>query len=153
MPEMTNLPSAIGKVAAALLVAVGAAASTDTVAQANSEGHEVVYTVTAGAELYSQIFFMAKQPPNVTAYADDTASYLYSVRPKINADKSWTYTTTLANPDQWATVSAYNHFSEREQPADVPGVLADFHCQITIDGQVVLSMQGDRDVECTLRKW
>jgi hypothetical protein len=153
VPEMTTMPRWIGKVAASLLAAVAAITSTDAKVAASSDGHQITYTVEAEADLYAQILFMAKQPPNLTAYADNAAGYLYSVRPKINRYKSWTYTTTLSDPDQWATVSAFNHFSEREQPPDVPGVLADFHCQIAIDGHVVLSMRGDRDVECTLRQW
>ncbi|MCV7406379.1 hypothetical protein [Mycobacterium marseillense] len=150
---MTNLPGAIGKGAATLLVCAAVVTSTNPTAKANADGHQITYTVTAEAELYAQIFFMAKQPASITAYADNAAGYLYSVRPKINRYKSWTYTTTLADPDQWATVSAFNHYSEREWPADVPGVLANFHCQIGIDGHVVVSLQGDRAVECTLRQW
>lgn len=149
----TNLLRSAVKAAAALLVCAAIVAFTIPTAKANTDGHQITYTVTAEAELYAQIFFMAKQPPSITAYADNAAGYLYSVRPKINRYKSWTYTTTLNDPDQWATVSAFNHYSEREWPADVPGVLANFHCQIDVDGHMVVSLQGDRAVECTLRQW
>jgi hypothetical protein len=96
---------------------------------------------------------MATEPSSITAYADNTAKYLYAARPKVNSDAPWTYTTTLTNPNQWARVSAYNHFAEINAPSDVPGVNAGFHCEIVVDGQVVVSQQGDRYVECTTRRW
>lgn len=138
-------------VAAALIVAAAAVTLTDGTSSANPGGHQVTYRVTAANPLVAQILFMAVEPQDTTDYSDNPAKYLYAVRPKVNADKPWSYTTTLANPNQWATVDAFNHFAEKDQPSYAPGVNAGFHCSITIDGQVVVSQQGDRSVECSTR--
>jgi hypothetical protein len=141
------------KVAATLIVAAAGVALTHGTSNASPSGHQVTYTVTAANALFAHVYYMATEPPSMTAYADNTAKYLWSTRPRVNSDAPWSYTTTLADPSQWATVSAYNHFAETDQPPDAPGVDAKFHCQIVIDGQVVVSHQGDRSVECTMRQW
>jgi hypothetical protein len=148
---MTNMRQTTTKVAAALILAAAGVALPHGTSSADPGGHQVTYTVTAANALVAHIMFMALEPENTTAYADNPAKYLYAIRPKVNPDAPWSYTTTLANPNEWATVQAYNHFAEKDQPPNTPGINAGFHCAITIDGQVVVSRQGDRDVECSTR--
>ena len=140
------------RVAAALLVAAAGVALTHGSSSAGPGGHQVTYTITATKWVVAEVWYMAAEPPNITAYADDQAKYMYSLHPKLNEGVPWSTTTTLANPNQWATVSAHNHYG-MQQPVENPGVNAGFHCELAIDGHVVLSKQGDRDVECTLRHW
>lgn len=115
--------------------------------------HEVTYSVSSPIETIPMLYFMAKQPPSVTAYADNTPAFLYAIRPKLNPDMVWSTTVSMPNPDQWATVSAFNSFAEVNTPEDNPGVSANFRCDIAVDGRIVVSKQGEYRVECTLRDW
>jgi hypothetical protein len=162
VPDMTNMRLTTCRVAAALIVIAAGVGITHGTSSANPGGHQVTYTVTTVSELVAQIYYMATEPPDMSAYADNTPKYLWASRPKVNPDAPWSYTTTLANPNQWATVSAFNHYAEADQPSDrgqvpperyLPGINAGFHCEIVIDGQVVVSKQGDHDVECSTRPW
>jgi hypothetical protein len=150
---MTDMWQTTSKVGAVLIVVAAGLPLTHGISSANPGSHRVTYTVTATSELYAQIFYMATEPPSMTAYADNTPKYLFAARPKVNSDAPWSYTTTLANPNQWADVSAYNHFAEINEPSATPGINAGFHCEIVVDGQVVVSQQGDRYVECSTQHW
>jgi hypothetical protein len=148
---MTHMRQTATKVAAVLILAAAGVVLSHGTSNASPGGHQVTYTVTAANPLVAHIMFMALEPENTTAYADNPAKYLYAIRPKVNPDAPWSYTTTLADPNEWATVQAYNHFAEKDQPPGQPGVNAGFHCSIAIDGQVVVSRQGDYNVECSTR--
>lgn len=153
VPDMTKVRQVANTTAAVLSFMAAGFTLAPVASRADGGGHKVTYTVTATRELFAQITYMATEPPSMAAYADTTPKYMFTARSKMNSDAPWSYTATLANPEQWAMVSAYNHFSERSAPSDVPGVNAGFHCEIAIDGQVVVSQRGDYYVECVTRRW
>ena len=74
-------------------------------------GHQVTYTITSKIEQYTEIGFIANQPANETDYADNSQKYLFLVRPKVNPDAPWSYTTTLANPERWAWLGAGDFYA------------------------------------------
>ena len=53
-------------------------------------------------------------------------------RTQVGPGAPWTYTATLADPTQWAFVSASGGLQ----------VNPEFHCEIAVDGQVIASEQG-----------
>ena len=143
-------------VAAVLIVVaagIGLARLTIGTSSAGSVGHQVTYTITSEIEQYTEIAFMAHQPANEMDYADHSQKYLFMVRPKVNPDAPWSYTTTLANPDRWAWLSAgdWYSFSDIYIPPEVRGINHGYHCEIAIDGHVVVSNQGRLQVGCGIK--
>lgn len=127
--------------AALVLVAVGVAASTAT---ASAEGHQVTYTVTTTSDLNADIQYIAADPPSQAAYNADSAQYLTTIRrTPIAGGQPLVYTVTLTNPNQWALITASGGL--RINP--------EFHCEIAVDGQVVVSQQGGSGVTCSTRPW
>jgi hypothetical protein len=135
---------------AALIVATVCVELAKWTSSAGPAGHQVTYRITSKIEQYADIAFMANQPANVTDYADHSQKYLYTVRPKVNPDAPWSYTTTLANPDRWAWLSAgdWYAFQDVVLPPDVKAIDHGYHCEIEIDGHVVVSNQGRLQVGC-----
>lgn len=148
MAQMTRQVASV--VAATLIVAtVGVELAKET-SSASPVGHQVTYTITSQIEQYADIVFMAKQPANETDYADHAQRYLYALRPKVNPDAPWSYTTTLANPERWAWLSVgdFYLFNDVYVPAEVAAIDHGYHCEIAIDGHVVVSNRGRLEVGC-----
>jgi hypothetical protein len=63
----------------------------------------------------------------------------------VGPDAPWVFETTLADP-QWAifTVSSTTHGG---QAAPNP------HCEIAVDGQVVVQQDGPYNLQCKLSQW
>jgi hypothetical protein len=140
---MTSMRKATTRVAAALImVAAGVAVGPGT-ASADPEGRQVTYTVTTTSDLTANIQYIETDPPSKAAYEADSSRYLKQVRTPITGGQPLAYTTTLANPDQWALVAASGGL--RINP--------EFHCEIAVDGQVVVSQQGGSGVTCSTRPW
>src|SRR5699024_8633151 len=128
----------------ALTVATAGVAVTHGTSNADSEGHEVTYTVTATSELSVDVQYIQTDPPSKAAYNADADKYLATSRPTpISPGTPLVYTATLADPDQWALVTASGGL--RINP--------ELHCEIAVDGQVVASQQGGSGVTCSTRPW
>jgi hypothetical protein len=56
----------------------------------------------------------------------------------------WTLDVMLANPDQWAMVTATSLDSPQTP---------NFHCVLAVDGQVVATHQGPKGALCSIRHW
>ncbi|BBZ23391.1 hypothetical protein MHIB_18090 [Mycolicibacter hiberniae] len=106
-------------------------------------GHEVTYTITATSDLTGNISYIKTDPPSMAAYNANSAEYLETVRVPIAGGEPVVYTTTLADPAQWALVTASGGL--RINP--------EFHCEIAVDGEVVVSQQGGSGVSCATRPW
>jgi hypothetical protein len=140
--------------ASALIVAVSSVGLTCGASNADPAGHQVTYTVTALLNQHTGVFFMANQPPSESAYADNDQLYLFSMRPIVNPDKPWSYTTKLANPERWAfiRVGDWYSFQDAYLPPDVAELdrQRGYTCQIAVDGRVVATGHGQSNgqAEC-----
>ena len=121
-----------------LLVSTGRAHADDPVM------HHVKYTVTAQNPIYADIYYIDQEPVIFSDYSHNP--YLFT--PHINADvapgKVWSFEWNLTKPDVWAMVSA----STGTEPG-TPGL----HCELSVDGAVVVSKDGPKGVLCSLRNW
>lgn len=103
--------------------------------------HQVTYTVTTTSDLTANIYYVTADPPSQAAVNDP--KYMPMDRTTVGPGSPWTLHTTLNDPTRWAFVSASGGL--RVNP--------EFHCEITVDGQVVQSQQGGSGVQCALRPW
>lgn len=108
-----------------------------------TDGHEVTYTITATSDLTGNVSYIKTDPPSMAAYNANSSEYLETVRVPIGGGQPLVYTATLADPGQWALVTASGGL--RINP--------EFHCEIAVDGEVVVSQQGGSGVTCATRAW
>jgi hypothetical protein len=142
---MTSLRKAVTRtgVALAMAMAVAGVAVSYATSAAEPEAHQVTYTVTTTSDLTANIQYIETDPPSQSAYDTDSATYLKQVRTPITGGAPLVYTATLTDPKQWALVTASGGL--RINP--------EFHCEIAVDGQVVVSQQGGSGVKCSTRPW
>lgn len=133
----------MSKVSAVLLATATGLLVGSPVASADPPVHQVTYTVTTTSDLTANIQYIQSDPPSQAAYNADSARYLNSVHTGITGGQPLVYTTTLADPGQWALVTASGGL--RTNP--------EFHCEIAVDGQVVVSQNGGSGVTCSTRAW
>jgi hypothetical protein len=135
------MPKTTTRLGAVLMVAgAGVAVSQAT---SNAEVHQVTYTVTTTSDLTANVQYIDTEPPSQSAYDAESSKYLKTVRTPITGGEPLVYATTLADPDQWALVAASGGL--RVNP--------EFHCEIAVDVQVVVSQQGGSGVTCSTRAW
>ncbi len=135
--------NAIVKAGAAVVLATAGMAVNQATSIADPPAHQVTYTVSTTSDLTANIQYIQTDPPSQAAYNADASKYLNSVHTAIAGGQPLTYTATLANPNQWALVTASGGL--RVNP--------EFHCEITVDGQVVVSQNGGSGVTCSTRAW
>lgn len=125
MTSVRTVPSAV-----ALVTFAGAALSgvIPAIARADPVGHQVTYTVTTTSDLMANIRYMSADPPSMAAFNADSSKYMITLHTPIAGGQPLVYTATLANPSQWAIVTASGGL--RVNP--------EFHCEIVVDGQVVV---------------
>lgn len=111
--------------------------------KSSAGGHEVTYTITATSDLTGNISYIKTDPPSMAAYNANSSEYLETVRVPIAGGQPLVYTATLADPGQWALITASGGL--RINP--------EFHCEIAVDGDVVVSQQGGSGVTCSTRPW
>jgi hypothetical protein len=106
--------------------------------------HHVKYTVSVQNSLSADIYYRDTDPPTWADYSHDP--YLFS--PKVEADigpeRPWVLEAWLADPGQWAMVTATTVSS---------GQASMFHCDLAIDGVVVDSNEGPKGALCSVRHW
>ena len=136
----TRVGAAVG---AAVMVAAAGIAVSHGISGAEPGPHKVTYTVTTGSELNAQIYYLATEPPSQSAFDADSSQFLTNVKVNVNPAAPWVFETTLNDPNQWAIVSASGVL--RTNPA--------FHCEIAVDGVVVVTQDGGSGVQCALRPW
>jgi hypothetical protein len=106
--------------------------------------HHVKYTVSAANPIYADIYYLDQEPPKFSDYSHNPYQFVPNVRADIAPGKPWSYELDLSNPDVWALVTA--------STGTEPGTPS-FHCDLTVDGQVVVSKDGPKGVLCSLRSW
>jgi hypothetical protein len=114
-------------------------------ASAEPAGHQVRYTLTSAGPGSFDLFYLTAQPPSKAAYNADAYSYVKRETVNVEPDTPWTFETTLADP-QWAifTISSTTHGG---QAAPNP------HCEIAVDGQVVVQQDAPYNLQCQLGQW
>ncbi len=133
----------IVKAGAALMLAATGVAVNQATSIADPSAHQVSYTVSTTSDLTANIQYIQTDPPSQAAYNTDSSKYLTSVHTPIIGGQPLVYTTTLTDPNQWALVTASGGL--RVNP--------EFHCEIAVDGQVVVSQNGGSGVTCSTRSW
>jgi hypothetical protein len=133
------------RVGAALAVAAAGIALSHGTSSAEPAGHQVRYTLTAAGAADFDLFYLTTQPPNKEAYNAD--AYAFVKREKVNLAPGvpWVFETTLADP-QWAilTASSTTHGGQAAPNA---------HCEIAVDGQVVVQQDAPYNLQCKLSQW
>jgi hypothetical protein len=134
--------------AAFLLAAASVAVSQGT---ANAEppappappAPNVKYTLTSGTGVSFNVNYLTAQPPSKEAYNDDP--YAFLKKEEVSTAQPWVFETRLDDP-QWATIdaSAAAHGGQ-----GVPNA----HCEIAVDGQVVVTGDGPYTARCQLGNW
>lgn len=111
---------------------------------AESGLHHVEYTVSAQIPVSADIYYRDSEPKTWADYSHDP--YIFS--PKVEADvgpqTTWVLEVQLADPRQWAMVTATSGLSSL-QPQ--------FHCELAVDGVIVDSSDGPKGALCSLRQW
>jgi hypothetical protein len=132
-----------GRVGAALMAAAAAVMVPHGTSSAASGAHQVSYRVTTTSGLMANIYYMATEPPSKDVYGANSSPYLVTVRTEIGPGTPWAFQTTMNDPNQWAIVTASGGL--RVNP--------EFHCEITVDGQVLVSQNGGSGVQCLTHPW
>jgi hypothetical protein len=152
---MTNVRKVTNAVAAATFAAVlGCAGAAGVVVKpatshADPAGHQVTYTITATGDLTGNVRYINSDPPSQDAFNANSSQFMNTVQTAFTAGQPLVYTTTLANPNQWAYVAASGgcHWPNcGSGPAEL-------HCEIAVDGQVVVAQNATTGVTCSTRPW
>ncbi len=118
--------------------------STHAIAGADPDVHQVQYTITTGMDTSVSLNYLAAEPASRAALDADPNAYLRNERVSIAPGAPWVFETTLKDTS-WAYVNAGGaaHYNGSPNP----------HCEIAVDGQVVVQQDGESGVQCTLRAW
>ena len=81
-------------------------AVTPATSYADPPGHQVTYTVTTPDNLTATVQYMNTDPPSQAAFNANSSQYMNTVQAPFSGGQPLVYTTTLANPNQWAFVTA-----------------------------------------------
>lgn len=144
---MTNVRTVLSGVAVAALAAGVALAAVPGTSYADPAGHQVTYTVTSPNNLTATVNYVNSDPPSQAAYTADPSKFMTSVQAPLSGGAPVTYTATLANPTQWARITA----SGMLHWPDSGNGPASFHCEIAVDGQVVAQQDATTTVTCATR--
>jgi hypothetical protein len=106
--------------------------------------HHVKYTLTAQNPIYANIYYIDQEPTTFADYSHDPYRFTPNVQADIAPNKPWSFELNLAKPEYWAMV-VVNTGSEPGTPQ--------FHCDLSVDGAVVVSKDGPRGVLCSIRNW
>lgn len=145
---MTNVRKMTGTLLASACVATLAAATelatTSATSHADPAGHQVTYTVTSPNNVTANISYVSSDPPSQAAFNADPSKFSTSLQVPLSSGAPVTYTATLANPNQTASISA-NGMLHWPDSGNGP---AQFHCEIVVDGQVVAHQDATTTVTC-----
>ena len=147
---MTNVHKRAGAVAAGILGAACVTVTAPAFSHADPVGHQVTYTVTSTGNLTGNVRYMNGDPPSQAAFDANSSQYMTTVSAAFTADQPLVYTATLANPNQWAIVSASGGC---RWPDCGSGNSPELHCAIAVDGQVVVTQHATTGVTCSTRPW
>ncbi|MGH3970142.1 MAG: hypothetical protein ACRDTV_18995 [Mycobacterium sp.] len=106
--------------------------------------HRVKYAVSATNPIHADIYYLDNEPPHFAAWSHNPYEWSPNIKADVGPGKPWVFELMLADPDQYAWVSASSGLS-----AAAP----QFHCDLSVDGVVVVSKDGPRGVLCSIRHW
>jgi hypothetical protein len=106
--------------------------------------HHVKYTLTAQNPIYAEIYYLDHEPAVWADWSHNPYEFLPNIEFDLGPTAAWTYELDLRKPEEWAMVIA-NTGPEPGSP--------NFHCEITVDGAVVVSKDGAKGVLCSIRRW
>ena len=144
---MTNVRTVASAIAGLAVVASVVAPATS---HADPAGHQVTYTITSTGNLTGNVRYMNSDPPSQQAFNANSSQYLNTVQTAFTPDQPLVYTATLTNPNQWAFVAASGGC---KWPDCSSGAVAELHCEIAVDGQVVVTQNATTGVTCSTRPW
>jgi hypothetical protein len=132
-------------VGAAFMLAAASVVVSQATASAQPAGHLVRYTlVSAGAADYN-LNYLTAQPPSKDAYNADAYAYLKKEQVNLAPGVPWVFETTLEDP-QWGIITASTGVHAMQGSPNP-------HCEIAIDGQVVVQNDGPYTAHCQLSQW
>jgi hypothetical protein len=107
--------------------------------------HHVQYTVFSETPFANaEIYYRDVDPPNFADYSHNPYVFSPNVEANVGPNQMWTMDVMLANPNQWAMVTATS-LDSPQRP--------NFHCVLAVDGQVAVTNQGPKGALCSLRNW
>jgi hypothetical protein len=147
--DMISVRKVTIMVAVATFAAAAGAAVRPAASYADPPGHQVTYTITTTGDLTGNVRYMNSDPPSQAAFDANSSQYMNTVQTAFTAGQPLVYTTTLANPNQWAIVVASGGCHWPNCGAGP----AELHCEIAVDGQVVVTQNATTGVTCSTRPW
>ena len=150
MRNLRKVATCVGVATLAAAFGVGAAAVGPSTATADPSGHQVTYTITTTGNLTGNVRYMYSDPPSQAGYDANSSQYMNTVSATFTGGQPLVYTATLAHPNQWAIVTASGgcHW-----PDCGSGSTPELHCEIAVDGQVVVTQNATTGVTCSTRPW
>lgn len=118
--------------------------STHAIATAEPPGHQVRYTITTGQEATLSLNYLIAAPESQAALNANSSAYLRNERITVAPGAPWVYETTL-NDTSWAYVMAGGAARYNGTPNP--------HCEIAVDGNVVVQQDGETAATCALKAW
>lgn len=106
--------------------------------------HNVKYTVFAEQPFNVAIYYRDTDPPNWADYSHNPYVFSPKVEAHVGPDQQWVLDVMLANPNEWAMVTATSGPSP-----DKPNI----HCVLAVDGVVVSTDAGPKGALCSIRNW
>ena len=128
-----------------MLATAAGAVLTPATSYADPAGHQVTYTVTSPNNLTATVNYVSSDPPSQAAYDADPSKFMTNLQAPLSGGQPVVYTATLANPNQWARITA----SGMLHWPDSGNGPASFHCEIAVDGQVVAHQDATTTVTCS----
>ena len=134
-----------GVVPAALLLIAGAGLTGPTASAEGPVLHQVKYTVFSEVPFRNaEIYYRDVDPPNWADYSHNPYVFSPNVNADVGPDQMWTLDVTLANPTDWAMVTV-SSLDSPQRP--------NFHCVLSVDGEVVATHEGPKGALCSIRNW
>lgn len=128
----------------ALLLTAGYAVVSAVPSHADPAPHRVKYAITAANPTHADIYYLDNEPPDFAAYSHNPYQFVPNIQADIGPGKPWVFELMLDQPDQWALATASSGVSQTKPM---------FHCDLSVDGVVVVSKDGSNGVLCSLRHW
>lgn len=143
--DMTNMGKTTRRIGAAAMVASAAFAFTHGTSAAEPAEHQVRYTLTSAGAYDFDLFYLTAEPASMEAFNAD--AYAYAKREKVSLAPGvpWVFETTMSDP-QWAILQVS---STTRGGVGAPNA----HCDIAVDGAVVVQHDDPYNVRCQLSKW
>ncbi|HJT92187.1 MAG TPA: hypothetical protein VJ777_09625 [Mycobacterium sp.] len=137
--------TATARVGAIFVVAAAGIAVSPATAIAEPAGQKVTYTLVSAGPGDYKLNYLTAQPASKEAYNADAYKYLKSETVILTPGVPWVFETTLEDP-QWAILTASTGVHAMQGSPNP-------HCEIAIDGQLVVQNDGPYTAHCQLGRW